>query len=304
MGRNWQSLFYKWQKKSYRQLRPLLNIACSAGQTLWCTTNLRTCSNQILALVQIGKSTSGGTKLVNNKMVVYFNGDHANLRKQIKEGIARVLTDNLLFGEDLGEVAGNQALLDLPKWLTDGYVAFAGENWSTALDDELKSEILSGNYHNFYQFAFEKPEIAGHAFWYYIEEKYKKENVTYLLYLARVYKNLNRACQQVCKQKFKGVLADFMEFEQDKYYQDIARRKPYPKGNYIESFDINKRQDYYRINVNPNKRNNSFAVVEFKKGIIKVKLSEDFDYTTLLTYGIRSYQKRNEPLLSIAGMGP
>ncbi len=250
------------------------------------------------------QTTNGGTKLVNNKMVVYFNGDHAQLRKQIKEGIARVLTDNLLFGENLGEVAGNQALLDLPKWLTDGYVAFAGENWSTALDDELKSEILSGNYRTFYQFAFDKPELAGHAFWYYVQEKYKKENVTYLLYLARVYKNLNRACLQVCKQKFKGVLADFMEFEEDKYYKDIARRKAYPKGNYIESFDINKRQDYYRINVNPNKKNNSFAVVEYKKGIIKVKLSEDFDYTTLLTYGIRSYQNETNPYYPILAWDP
>jgi len=257
-----------------------------------------------IGLGQDWQSTSGGTKLVNNKMVVYFNGDHANLRRQIKEGIARILTDNLLFGEDLGEVAGNQALLDLPKWMTDGYVAFTGENWSTALDDELKSEILSGNYKNFYQFAFEKPELAGHAFWYYIEEKYKKENVTYLLYLARVYKNLNRACQQVCKQKFKGVLADFMEFEQDKYYNDIARRKPYPKGNYIESFEINKRQDYYRIAVNPNKKNNSFAVVEFKKGIVSLKLSEDFDYTILLKYGIRSYQHETNPYYPLLAWDP
>ena len=137
--------------------------------------------------------TDGATQLVNNKMVVYFNGDHAHLRRQIKQGIARVLTDNILFGDDLGEFAGNKALLDLPKWLTDGYVAFAGENWSTALDDELKSEILSGNYTKFYQFAYDKPLLAGHSFWHFIEEKYKKENVTYLLYLARVYKNLNRA---------------------------------------------------------------------------------------------------------------
>ncbi len=250
------------------------------------------------------QNTSGGTKLVNNKMVVYFNGDHANLRKQIKEGIARILTDNVLFGEDLGEVAGNQALLDLPKWLTNGYVAFVGENWSTALDDELKSEILSGNYKNFYQFAFEKPEIAGHAFWYYIEEKYKKENVTYLLYLARVYKNLNRACQQVCKNRFKEVLADFMTFEEEKYYKDVARRKAYPKGNYIESFEINKNKDYYRINVNPNRKNNSFAVVEYKKGIIKLKLSEDFDYTTLLKYGIRSYQKETNPYYPLLAWDP
>ena len=257
-----------------------------------------------IGLGQDWQSTSGGTKLVNNKMVVYFNGDHANLRKQIKQGIARILTDNLLFGEDLGEVAGNQALLDLPKWLTDGYVAFTGENWSTSLDDDLKNEILSGNYRNFYQFAFEKPELAGHAFWYYIEEKYKKENVTYLLYLARAYKNLNRACQQVCKLKFKAVLADFMEFEEDKYYKDIARRKAYPKGNYIESFTVNKKQDYYRINVNPNKKNNSFAVVEYKRGIVKIKLSEDFSYTTLLKYGVRSYQNETNPYYPILAWDP
>jgi hypothetical protein len=34
---------------------------------------------------------------------------------------------------------------------------------------------------------------------------------------------------QVCKKKFKEVLAEFMEYQDDKYYQDIARRKAYPK---------------------------------------------------------------------------
>ena len=250
------------------------------------------------------QTTGGATQLVNNKMVVYFNGDHAHLRKQIKEGIARILTDNILFGDDLGEFAGNQALLDLPKWLTDGYVSFAGENWSTALDDELKNEVLSGNYKNFYRFAFDKPGLAGHSFWHYIEERYKKENVTYLLYLARVYKNLNRACLQVCKKKFKDVLAEFMEYEEEKYYKDISRRKPYPKGSYIESFDVNKRQDYTRINVNPNAKNNSFAVVEFKKGIVKLKLSEDYDYTTLLEYGIRSYKNETNPDYPLVAWDP
>ena len=241
------------------------------------------------------QNTGGATKLVNNKMVVYFNGDHASLRKQIRQGIARIITDNVLFGEDLGEFAGNQALLDLPLWLTNGYVDFAAENWNTALDDELKSVILDGKYRKFYQFAFEKPRLAGHAFWYYIEENYKKENVTYLLYLARVYKNLNRASMQVCKKKFKDVLADFMEFESEKYENDISRRKAYPKGQSIESFDVTTRKDYYRINVNPNKKNNSFALVEFNKGIVQLKLFEDFDESVILKYGIRSYMNETNP---------
>ena len=192
----------------------------------------------------------------------------------------------------------------MPKWLTNGYVAFAGENWNTGLDDELKSEILSGNYRNFYQFAFEKPLLAGHSFWHFIEEKYKKENVTYLFYLARVYKNLNRACLQICKQKFKNVLGEFMEFEDEKYAKDIAKRKAYPKGNVIESFDIDKKKDYYRINVNPVAKNNTYALVEYKKGLVKLKLNEDFSFTTLLKYGIRSYKNETNPDYPIMAWDP
>jgi hypothetical protein len=234
-------------------------------------------------------------------MVVYFDADHYKLRLQIRQGIAQVLTDNLLFGEDLGEVAGNQALLDLPKWLTDGYVAYLAENWSTDKDDELKSEILSNNYKNFNRFAFAKPQIAGHAFWYFIEERYKKENTTYLLYLARIYKNLNKACLQICKTKFKNVLAEFMEYETDKYDKDIAKRKPYPKGSYIEGFDINKRLDYYRFNVNPNKRNRSYVVTQYKKGIVRVIYNDEDVNKTLLKYGVRAYKNEvnpNYPLLA------
>src|SRR5690349_19140705 len=69
------------------------------------------------------QNTGGVTKLVNNKMLVYFDGNHDNLRRQIRQGLARVLVDNVLFGDDLGEFAANQALLDLPQWLIDGYIA-------------------------------------------------------------------------------------------------------------------------------------------------------------------------------------
>ncbi len=250
------------------------------------------------------QNTGGGTKLVNNKLVVYFDADHQKLRNQIRSGIAQVLTENRLFGDDFGEIAGNQALLDLPKWLTDGYISYLAQNWSTELDDELKSEMLSGNYSKFTKFAFAKPQIAGHAFWFFIEERYKKENVTYLLYLATVYKNLNKACLQVCKKKFNDVLTEFMEYQDDKYYKDIAKRKPYPKGNYIEGFDINSRLDYFRFNVNPNKRNNSYVVTQFKKGIVRVIYNDDFVNKTLLKYGVRSYKNEMNPNYPLMAWDP
>ncbi len=240
-------------------------------------------------------TTGGTTRLVNNKMVVYFDANHANLKRQVRQGIADIITQNVLFGDDIGEVAGNQTLLDLPKWLTDGYVAYLGENWSADLDDDLKSEILSGNYSKFSSLNFARPLLSGHAFWYFIEEKYKKENVTYFLYLARTYKNLNRASLQITKKKFSELTKEFMEYQEDKYYKDISRRKPYPKGNFIDGFDISPRLNYYRFNVNPLKKNNSYVVTQFKKGIVRVILNDDFENKTLLKYGVRSFANEINP---------
>lgn len=249
-------------------------------------------------------STGGTTSFVNNKMLVWFDANHANLKRQVRQGIADVITKNLLFGDDIGEVAGNQTLLNLPKWLTDGYVAYLGENWSTDLDDELKSEILSGNYSKFSKFSFEKPLLAGHSFWYYIEEKYKKENVTYFLYLARIYKNINKASLQITKKKFKDLLVEFMEYQDEKYSKDVTRRKSYPKGNQVDGFDISKRLNYYRFNVNPNKRDNSYVVTQYKKGIVRVILNDDFELKTLLKYGVRARENEMNPSYPLMAWDP
>ena len=250
--------------------------------------------------------TSAGavTRLVNNKMLMYYDANHYNLKRQIRQGIADIITKNILFGDDIGEVASNQALLDLPAWLTDGYVAYLGENWSTTLDDQLKAEILSGNYTKFSKLSFKFPLLAGHAFWYFIEEKYKKENVTYFLYLARIYKNLDRASRQITKLSFKQLQRDFLEFNDEKYNNDIARRKYYSKSSIVESFDINKRQNFYRFNVNPVKKNNDYVVTKFRKGIVRLILNTDGEDKTLLKYGARSFEAQINPSYPLVAWDP
>ena len=253
------------------------------------------------------QSAGGNTKLVNNKMIVYYNGDHADLRRQIRQGLAKVLLENILFGDDLGEFAANQALLDLPKWLTDGYIEYAGENWSTQLDDALKSAVLAGNYKNFYQFAFKQPTLAGHAFWNYIAETYKKENVTYFLYLSRVYRNLNGASNRIAKKKFKEVLKDFMAYQEDKYYKDIRSRRNAPKGSMSVVEEVKGNKDFFRFSPSPAPRSQTYAVVEFKAGVERVVLYDNYvDRKVLLKSGVRNYENTpnpNYPMLAWDGKG-
>src|SRR5690242_5422521 len=104
------------------------------------------------------QNTGGITKLVGNKMIVYFDGDHNRLKRQIREGIARVIIENMLFGNDVGEFAGNAALLNLPKWFTDGYVAYIADPWDANLDGQLKELMHTGRYYTFMQLVQEYPE--------------------------------------------------------------------------------------------------------------------------------------------------
>ena len=251
------------------------------------------------------QNTGGVTKLVNNKIILYYDGNLNEFRIRLRQGIARVLVENLLFGDDLGEFASNATLLDLPKWLIDGYISYVGENWSPALDDKLRSALLSGKYKTFYQFAFTEPVLAGHAFWKYLGDNYKKDNITYFLYLSRIYKSLNAASLKVTKKKFKDVLAEFMENESQQYQDDLKGRRNLPKGNVVTVEEKKNGRDYYRFQANPIVRNNTYAMVEYKKGIYRVVLEDLSDERKiLLKAGVLNNQDELNPNYPLMAWDP
>jgi hypothetical protein len=250
------------------------------------------------------QNSTGITELPNNKLVVYFDGNHNNLQMQLRQQIAKMLVNNLLFGDDFLEIAGNESLLDLPKWFLNGYINYAAQPWSSKLDDDLRNALLDGDHNTFASFAFENPNLAGQAFFKYLATKYKKENVTYFFYLTRLYKSINAASIKICKKKLKYVLREFMEEEQNKYYDDLRQRRNQPKGSVSVTEDVSK-TNYFRFQANPNARNNAYSVVEFHKGVYSIKLIENFyDVTVLESKGIRKHEGDINPNYPILAWDP
>ncbi|MGF6845786.1 hypothetical protein QFZ51_001021 [Chitinophaga sp. W3I9] len=240
------------------------------------------------------QNTGGVTKLVGNKMIVYFDGNHENLRRQIRQGIARIMLETLLFGEDIGEFAGNAALIDFPKWFTDGFIGYAAENWTAKQDEELKLIIMSGKYSNFNSLAYDHPLLAGQAFWYYVESKYGKDAVPYLMYITRINRGLKKGFEQVLNQTPKKATKDFFVFYQKRFQEDNRRRKTSAKGRTIVAQEITPKADYYRFNPNP--KNNSYAVVEFKKGVYRVQIQLGWNKPKVLLHsGVMQLANQVDP---------
>lgn len=89
---------------------------------------------------------TGETKVVGNKVFVFFDGNHRHLRAQIREGVAGVLINSMLYGANLQEIVSNAVLLNLPAWYTSGLTAYCGEEWTTEQDDRLRDLLQTGRY--------------------------------------------------------------------------------------------------------------------------------------------------------------
>ena len=76
-------------------------------------------------------NATGRTKIFGNKIFVYFNGSHADLRRQIREGIAGVYLESMMLGANLQEYVQNSILFNMPAWFRDGLIAYAGAGWDT-----------------------------------------------------------------------------------------------------------------------------------------------------------------------------
>lgn len=166
--------------------------------------------------------TKGGqVKVVGEKMFVYFDGDHTHLRKQVREGIAGIFLNSMLFGSNLQEVVQNAISLNLPEWFKVGLLAYIGEEWSTDSDDRIRDIFQSKKYKNFNKFAMAEPRLAGQAFWYYIAQQYGKANVSNLLYLTRINRSLDDAVMYVLGSSFDATSLACMEFYRKRYEREL-----------------------------------------------------------------------------------
>lgn len=201
---------------------------------------------------------AGETKVVGNKVFVYFDGNHQHLRAQIREGVAGVVINSMLFGSNLQEIVQNAVLLNLPGWYTNGLTAYCGEEWNPALDNQLRDLLLSGRYNNFDKLARQHPRLAGHAFWHYVGLHFGKGTVSNLLYLTRINRSLDAGFLYVLGGGYRRTTDALMEYFQ-KRYRDELRTAKMPEKNSRIAIKNKKNLPLSQLKISPDGKRIAWA---------------------------------------------
>ena len=173
-------------------------------------------------------NATGRTKIFGNKIFVYFNGSHADLRRQIREGIAGVYLESMMLGANLQEYVQNSILFNMPAWFRDGLIAYAGAGWDTQADDRLRTLFANPRLGDFEDFLKEDPVLAGRAFWHYLSLQYGRAAVANILYIARIYRDVGEGMLYVLGTPYPTVAEGWYNHFRERYDSERSQFDPEP----------------------------------------------------------------------------
>lgn len=165
--------------------------------------------------------TGGLTKIAGNKIFVYFNGNHRDLRRQVRQGIASIYLESILFGANLQEIVQNAVSFNLPDWFKNGLISYVGQEWSITQDNELRDFFQHNKIKNFDKLISYDANLAGHAFWYYVSQSFGLTSVANLLYLVRINRSLDAGFEYVLGNDYKIVSENLMTYYSNKYLPEV-----------------------------------------------------------------------------------
>jgi hypothetical protein len=171
-------------------------------------------------------NTGGLTHIMGNKIFLYFNGNYSDLQQQIKAGIAEVIFNQLMFGSSLTAQIKNKTIFTIPDWYSKGLIAYISSNWSTEADNIVRDGILTGKYKKFNALTGEDAIYAGQSFWKFIAEKYGEQNISNIIYMSRVSRNIETGFLYVLGISYKEIVNEWITYYQEKYSQSFQRNLP------------------------------------------------------------------------------
>lgn len=246
-------------------------------------------------------NTGGITKIIGNKIFVYFNGDHYDLARQIREGVARVAMERMIFGSNVQEVIQNAVLLNLPSWFTDGLVSFVGEEWSIEKDNRLREAIKRNQMTNFNRLTGEDATFAGHALWHYISQLHGKSAIPNLLYIVRLNRNLESGFFFVLGNTVKNTISEFNAYYGEQF-ADLPAREDMPATLFKTKANNNERKvSLQEMRVSPNGRYVAYTTNDFGRWKVWLYDTQTQQKKPILATGFKSYRlpyKSNYPLLA------
>ena len=203
-----------------------------------------------IGLVTFDEETSnigGFSRIIKNKVMLYYEGDHVAFQNQIAASISEVIINEMLYNAETKDRVSSSSVISMPAWYLKGLIKYSSHRWDYEAENRVKDGLKSGKYRNINHLEYDDAIDAGQSFWRFIGKEYGDAIIPNILYLTKIYKNIDDGFRYVIGKDLKELLADWKKYYTEIYSED--RNQPGDDGKIIR--ESRKEQIFQQVKVSP-----------------------------------------------------
>jgi WD40 repeat protein len=238
-------------------------------------------SNVGLETGDVDFNIGGKEQITDNKVFIFYEGDHEKLLQQLKFVIAKIYISKIIYGTAFTDKLASTTLLNVPTWFEDGLASYLSKPYNIEVFNKTKDLIQTSKRVNFNHLTENQATFIGHSFWYYIADEYGEDVISNILYFSKVSKSIKNSINFVL-----GIQLNILTLQWREYYisnLDIENDVKLPDES-AELKITKKNRVYQEFKVSPDGEN--IAYVENRQG--KYKL---FVYNLKTEKKVKLYQE-------------
>lgn len=194
-----------------------------------------------------GYNTGGYSRIIKNKVMLYYEGDHVAYERQIAASITEVIINEMLYNAEVKDRISSSSLITMPQWYLKGLINYISFDWDYNVENRVKDGLKSGKYKNINHLEYQDATDAGQSFWRFIGKKYGEALIPNIIYLTKIYKNVDDGLLYVIGLDLNSLLKEWREYYLKEYEDD--KNTPVEDGKTIAK--TKREQIYQQVKVSP-----------------------------------------------------
>ncbi len=228
-------------------------------------------SNMGLITGQEDYNVGGFSRTIKNKVMLYYEGDHRSYERQISASITEAMINEMLHDAEQKDMISGSTRVTLPDWYLKGLVNYVSFGWDEETENRVRDGILSGRYKQLNNLEDEDAIYAGQSFWRYIAKTYGDPIIPNVIYLTKIYKNVEDGLLYVLGRKLKDLQDEWLDYYKDYYSRMDEYSEDLPASNIIIS--SRKKQIIQDVKISPDQK--YIAYVSYNSGKRKIHLYDN-----------------------------
>ncbi|HEX2969618.1 MAG TPA: hypothetical protein VHO46_11010 [Bacteroidales bacterium] len=192
-------------------------------------------------------NTGGYSRIIKNKVMLYYEGDHLEYENQISSAITQSIINEMLYDADVKDRVSSSSSIYMPDWYIKGLINYIAFRWDYEAENRVKDGFASGKYKNINHLEYDDAIDAGQSFWRFIGKTYGDAIIPNIIYLTKVYKNVKDGFLYVLGKDMKELQKEWKDFYRNEYSGD--EKKPNDDNNVLRK--SKKEQIIQQVKVSP-----------------------------------------------------